>query len=163
MKIHIHRIAFLVFSCIILVLMQSCRNYNISRDVKRFIGTEIVFPPELQYFCGTNNHYNPNDAQIASIVYWFDENECNICKLSNLGITRKLFDYCRDSVSFTNIKVIFTPSFEKKDLFLEFLENSESEFPIYVDKNNSFGTINSTIPRAQQFHTFLLDDKNKVM
>lgn len=163
MKILIQRIPFLLIFGIMLVLMQSCRKYYKSRDVKSFVGSEIVFPQDLQYFRGTNIYYNPTDTARASVVYWFDENECSICKLSNLGVSRKLFDYCRDSVFPTNIRIIFTPSFEKKELFMEFLENSESEFPICVDINNSFGKSNPTIPKQQQFHTFLLDNKNKVV
>lgn len=163
MKTLIHGMISIVMSGIIFVLMQSCGKIQVSRDVRKFVGTEIVFPSELQYIHGTNNYYNPKDTPVASVVYWFDENECNICKLSNLGITRKLFDFCRDSVSSVNIRIVFTPSFEKKDLFLEFIENSESEFPIYVDRNNSFGTTNPTIPKIRSFHAFLLDNQNRVI
>lgn len=153
------KILFVVF----VVLFTSCARWSVSRQVKRFNGSEIVFPSSLKLVEGTNPYYKIYEKPNGSLVYWFDENECSICRLSNMAEMRKLFNLCRDSLQGVDIRLIFSPSFSNKESFMEFLEDSEREFSVYVDESNLFGKINYVIPKDRQYHTFLLDKDNKVL
>lgn len=148
---------------LIIVMLSSCARISVSRNIRKFVGSEIQYPSELMLFKGRNPYYEIYDEPYGSLVIWYDSNECSPCRLSSISDLKKLFNLCRDSLPGIDVRVVFTPSFEKKDLFMEFVQDSEREFPVFVDENNVFGKTNKTIPQEPKYHTFLIDKNNKVL
>ena len=63
---------------------------------------------------------------------------------------------------FYNIFIINPDSKAKKELKLKYLEKSIPQ-TIFVDSANIFMKVNPNMPSESMFHTFLLDENNKVI
>lgn len=148
---------------LIIILLSSCARFSISRNIRNFVGSEIQFPSELKLIEGLDPYYIIHDEPYGSLIIWYDTKECSPCRLSNIADLKKLFNLCRDSLTGIDVRVVFTPSFEKRDFFMDFVHDSEREFPVFVDENDVFGKANKTIPKEPKYHTFLVDRNNKVL
>lgn len=153
----------LILLCWVAFLCCGCDRVSVSREVKHFIGKQISFSDKINYYKGFNPYYNKHEDSCGSLVFWFDKNECATCRLSSLDKLRGLFDYCRDSVPCIEVKIIFTPSPEKRETFLDFVENNEFEYPFYIDDQDLFRKDNMDIPLDPLYHVFLLDSNEKVV
>lgn len=148
---------------LIIAMLSSCARISLSRNIRKFVGSTIQYPSELMFIEGRNPHYKIHDAPNGSLIIWYDTNECSPCRLSSISDLKKIFNLCRDSLQGIDVRIVFSPSFEKKDLFMEIVQDSEREFPIFVDDKNVFGEVNKTIPQEPKYHTFLIDKDNKVL
>lgn len=148
---------------LMIATLSSCARISVSRNIKKFVGSEIQYPSELMLVEGRDPFYKICDEPYGSLIIWYDSNECSPCRLSNISDLKKLFNLCRDSLQGIDVRVVFTPSFEKKDMFMEFVQDSERDFPVFVDENDVFGKVNKTIPQEPKYHTFLIDKNNKVL
>ena len=61
------------------------------------------------------------------------------------------------------IYFIFEPQDGCEDNFQIFFYQAELDHPFYLDKDKKFLNLNPTIPDEAMFHTFLLDENNKVI
>lgn len=61
------------------------------------------------------------------------------------------------------IYFIFEPQEGCEDNFQIFFYQAELDHPFYLDKNKEFLSVNASIPDERMFHTFLLDENNKVI
>lgn len=149
--------------CVLLLMFSSCRRIHNYNCLRKLSGQEITIPASIDYYEGSNPFYANSDSAKATVFFWVDNTECSTCRLTNMNPFYKVFNFCRDSVENVNVMVLFTPSQEKKDDFMDVALYRERDLPIYVDEDNVFYEENRFIPEDVRYHAFLLNDKNQIV
>lgn len=134
------------------------RVYNITHE---WIGKEIKLPKDIiftNYLSDTVN-YSISDNSYKVVTY-IDSTGCASCKLQLLKW--KDFIAYTDSASDKRVQFlfIFQPQDENKLLYV--LKRDEFNLPICIDTNNKF-IFSNHLPKGDDFHTFLLDNNNRVI
>lgn len=103
-----------------------------------------------------------NKAKLK-LVHYVDSASCSTCYLSKIAKKELLFRMEKLSNNeFYNVFIINPDNIAKKRLEKEFHYKSIPQ-TIFVDSANIFTEVNATIPSESMYHTFLLDENNKVI
>lgn len=154
---------FKLFCVVLLMSLYGCNRINDYNNIRRVAGKTITFPIDMKFVDGYNPYYVNVDSAKATFLFWIDNTQCSTCHLSNLGFFNKVFDFCRDSVENVNVMILFTPSDDKREDFMDVAYYREREMPIYIDENDSFSKMNSFIPKDIRYHSFLLNSRNEII
>lgn len=96
-------------------------------------------------------------------VHYVDSASCSTCYLSKIAANELLFRMEKLSNNeFCNIFIINPDNVAKKRLKAGFHDKTIPQ-TIFVDSANVFTEVNPNIPLESMYHTFLLDENNKVI
>lgn len=153
-----------LFGILIISLSFVCCNRNeVKKELSALMAKKITIPENgIISINGKDtvieNYYN---AKYKIIVY-ADILGCNPCKVSKMS-------YWIDMIKFVNscdeTKIYFIFSVKQSELHsLKIsLMSYPIDYPVIIYKNNEFSELNTHIPKAEHFHTFLLDENNQVI
>nr|WP_302829589.1 DUF1573 domain-containing protein [uncultured Bacteroides sp.] len=141
--------------CWALILLLSCQysaENKIGNVLKDWMYKEILFPEEF-----ISDSLAETDFTIVSYV---DSVGCLSCKLN----LRKWEELMSELSNIADIKVgclffLQTTDTERIEYLLQW---DMFTYPLYFDDKNSFNQLNH-FPKDDKFHTFLLDENNKVV
>ncbi len=103
-----------------------------------------------------------NKAKLK-LVHYVDSATCSTCYLSKIAANELLFRMEKLSNNeFCNIFIINPDNVAKKRLKAGFHDKTIPQ-TIFVDSANVFTEVNPNIPLESMYHTFLLDENNKVI
>ena len=144
------------------IIAIACSN-DTAHEVSRMQGKQIVMPAELHYYHGNLPEYNTADDALATLLIWYDSTQCSGCRLNNLMDLDIFERYCRDTLGYVNVDIVFSPPTDAHEVFEEMVEQARVRYPIYVDYYGLFAAQNKYLPKSEQLHTFLLDAESKVV
>lgn len=134
---------------------------EITRIVQEWQSKEVIFPANMiftKYGKDTIEYEMPLSSY--KILMYVDSIGCTSCKLQ----LHKWKEFIQevDSLTYGAVPVIFV--FHPKDLreISYLLKRDGIDIPVYIDVEDKLNAIN-LFPAHQEFQTFLLDDKNKVV
>ena len=145
----------------ILILLTSCKEYWLSRELERFMGQAIAIPENLTVISDRNIiSLSDFEKETNALVILYDSLECSSCQIGHL------YDYLwsyekLDSIQGCQLMTIFSPRQEEYDEVVKQLMILNFPYPIYVDMSGSFRKINKCIPDDRSFHSFLIDKNGK--
>lgn len=152
-------IAFTILSGIIAI---ACGDDTV-REVSRIQNKQIIMPTALHYYYGSIPEYNAADDVFATLLIWYDSTQCSGCRLNNLMDLDIFERYCRDTLGYVNVDIVFSPPTDAREVFEEMVEQARVRYPIYVDYYGLFAAQNKYLPKSEQLHTFLLDAESRVV
>jgi hypothetical protein len=142
-----------VFSC-----SQKKRQAN--DIVIEWMQKEVIIPKNILYKTITKDTANISIFKTQfKILVSIDSVGCSACKLK-LNQWKEYVDYCK--LNLYDVSFLFVIS-KRKDIEFEhrlILENFT--YPIIFDPKDEFGKLNK-FPKNDEFRTFLLNDKNRVV
>lgn len=149
----------------VLVALTSCKN-RFEREaesiVKEWTGKTIVNIPDSNYI--VHNGKTLDTCSLAKselmIVSYINRSEATSCML-HLHDWEKFISYI-DSLTNKQVKCALIANPENKYEFIDILEKYGFKHPIYIDEKDDFNKANH-FPSKMSFHTFLVDNKNKVI
>ena len=153
----------------ILLLIMLC-GYMMSCDSEKKIREDLesMQSSKIQFFqdsmiCINQEYKNDEkEKQLLKLVVFVDSSECSACALSRLG---ERYPYLQDFDSLNDF--LFLVILESKKLDIEYakeqLEIASVHTPVYIDTLSIFRKHNPQIPDNKLFHTFLLDESDKVL
>ena len=145
------------FGIIILVIIFSCQNKQvdeIQNTLNHWIGKEILIPKKMVENCKL---YNNADYKI---VFYVDSVGCFSCKLD----FKEWQDFVEnfDLIKNKEINFMFVLQTAKTEKLEYLIKWDRFKQLIYFDEYNSFYKLNK-LPEKAMFHTFLLDNENKII
>ena len=107
--------------------------------------------------------YHINDeGKPYKLVVFLDSAECISCATGKMhGWDEFLSEVSLDGK--VSCFFIFSPKKEEKESLFALLVMERLEYPVYIDSAGVFMRENSHIPQSPMMHTFLIDDKGKVV
>lgn len=139
---------FLFFSC------QKKTKNEIQKVLTNSIGKEIVFPENI-----INDSVFPKRSDYK-IIFYVDSIGCFSCKLDFRKWRDLITDF--DQIKDKRVDFLFILQTSKTEKLEYLMKWDEFDYPIYFDEHNSFYTLNK-LPGNAIFHTFLLDNENKII
>lgn len=103
-----------------------------------------------------------NKHNKMTMVVYSDTSDCSMCYINHLDQWNELLPLEKKYKGLRFVFIIEARSNEQKSL-LNNLTGCNLNHTIYVDNSYSFRRNNSNIPEDAAFHTFLLDENNKVI
>lgn len=149
---------------VLFVVLCSCQNTRkdeITLLIKEWEGKEIIFPSNLEFTIQGMSNVKPLDENSDyKIVTYVDSMGCTSCKL-RLLLWKKLISEI-DSLSQSSVSFYFFFYPKKRTELYSILRRDDFNYPVCIDDKDTFNKLNH-IPKNDQFQTFLLDKKNKVI
>lgn len=150
----------IILSCFIGLALWSCSSETdaYAKLVSEWQGREIVFP-NIMTDVLTGDTIDLSDADFTILTY-VDSIGCVSCRMK-LPLWKEVINSL-DSISDATINVLFIVNSNDKSMMSYILKRDSYDYPVYLDKGNSFGIING-ISENTSFHSFLLDKYNNVL
>lgn len=116
--------------------------------------------------CWTNDSIrviSPWNKAKLKLVHYIDSATCSTCYLQKAAINEFICNLEESSNNeFYNVFIISPDNKDRKRLKTDFNEKLTPQ-TIFVDTANVFTEVNPNIPSELMYHTFLLDENNKVI
>ena len=141
---------YLLFVPAILILLACNGNERVYQE-------KIEFPADVTAFQTGDSICHGSDSPVMKIVVYTDSSGCTGCKLQldswkfYMESLSKKYD---DKILF-----MFYLQPHDKDELLFVLDSEEFNYPVYIDVDNQFGTLNA----LQSDEVFLLDKNDRVL
>lgn len=158
------RILLSVISCCFLFACNSPKK-ELQEKVEKLQSTAIDIPYD-RMDCWTSDSIkaiSPWNKAKLKLVHYVDSVSCSTCYLNKIVKIEQLFRMEKLSNNeFYNIFIISPDNKAKKRLETDF-HNKSIPPTVFVDSANAFAEVNPNIPSEEMYHTFLLDENNKVI
>ncbi len=70
-----------VYIFIFTLLLGSCSNVQLKRQMQYVLGAEINLPHNLEYVCGKDSiSVDLNELKLIKLIQYYDPKECALCK-----------------------------------------------------------------------------------
>lgn len=143
--------------------MSSCKGReNVEKNI-RSISANPVMIKESEMTTWMPNG-NPNtvfrEDKAYSAVIYANSTQCTPCFIKKLKEWNDMITTANANVRFV---FIIEPRQGESNILCDMLEESGFSHKVLIDANNSFRKSNPHIPKDAMYHTFLLDEDNKVV
>ena len=163
MRIIGYLLSFAIGCCI----LTACNTHkeNVQKALKKLQSSAIAIPYERMECWASDSVIEDkpwNNARLK-LVHYVDSATCSTCYLQKVAIYGLLFGMeTQSNNEFYNVFIINPNIIAKKKLVSDF---SSKLIPqtIFVDTANVFMELTPNLPPESMFHTFLLDENNKVI
>ena len=156
-------LSFTIGCCII----TACNSHkeDVQKALEKMQSSTICIPYERME-CWTSDSIledRPWNKAKLKLVHYVDSATCSTCYLQKIAIYGLLFSMeAQSNNDFYNVFIINPNIIAKKKLISDF---SGKLIPqtIFVDSTNVFMESNPNLPSESMYHTFMLDENNKVI
>lgn len=145
------------------ILLISCKDEKekVKNHVEEMKATPIFLCLD-QMECRRNPIKDKSNSTYRMVVY-VDSTECSTCALSKLRFWNPLIKEARDKKIDIDYIFILAPRIESMDDINMELGITDLQSSIYLDTAYVFKKNNPTIPSENKYHSFLLNNKDKVI
>ena len=150
--------------CYIITACNS-RKAEVQETVEKMQSSAITVPFERMECWASDSTLkeSPWNKAKLKLVHYVDSVTCSSCYLQKVAIDSLLFNMeTLSDNEFYNIFIINPDNKTKNTLKSKYLERLIPQ-TIFVDSTNVFIEANPNIPPESMYHTFLLDESNKVV
>lgn len=151
----------LTLSCILFLTLTGCKNEKkqVEKNLEQMMSQPVSLG--LEKMQCRRAPIKDNGSHYKMVVY-IDSTECTPCSLSKLRFWNPLIKKARTAKKGIDYVFIVAPKpSEMDDINLE-LSITDLKSSIYLDTAYIFRKENPSIPNDQKYHSFLIDDKNKI-
>lgn len=141
------------------------RKAEVQRKVEQMQASVMAIPYEEMECWATDSVISgsPWNKAKLKLVHYVDSATCSSCYLQKIALKKNLFSMETFSNNeFYNVFIISPDRKSKETLRSKYREKLIPQ-TIFVDTANVFMKANANIPSESMFHTFLLDENNKVV
>jgi hypothetical protein len=155
---------FLIVVCTIITACGSNKS-KVKRIMEQMESAQIVIPYDKLDCWASDSiiEVSPWNKARLKLVHYVDSATCSTCYLHKVAIDETLFNIeALSNNDFYNVFIISPDSKAKKKLEADYFGKLIPQ-TIFVDSISVFMKLNPNIPPESMFHTFLLDEDNKVI
>ena len=140
---------------------KSSYQKTLADELREFKEMAIIFPNNM-LFKGYDGHL-PDSTLLnrpLKMVVYINSKNCESCKLMAL---LPIHIFILENKHYRNFGVVVVLSPSHLESAENFLEEMCFRQTVFYDLDGSFERLNSHLPKDERFHTFLLDENNKVV
>ena len=134
---------------------------RLAKELRIFKEQEIVLPDNL-----LAKHFNEQEPDTTllnrplKMVVYLNQNGCESCKLNALLPVYLFILENKPFTKFGTVIILHPTHTESTD---HLLKEMHFRHTVFYDTDGSFERLNPFLPKNERFHTFLLDEDNKVV
>ena len=103
-----------------------------------------------------------NRPELTLVVFW-DESECSSCRFSQIADYEEYMSISRSTDGRFRFIVVVSPKIEESSAIKRIVQASGFGEVVYYDIDRVFYKQNSFLPKAPVYHTFLLDENDRII
>lgn len=149
---------------LLLIFSTSCINNQTEDGIKNMIDKKVDLSGLVQVKSKDCNDTSLiTDANLsAKLVMYLDTASCSSCVINKIGQYDSFYKKSKESKG--KFILIFVMSVPQKEFstIKNYIISKNFEYPIYFDNENKFRKKNDFIPDNSRFHSFLLDESNRI-
>ena len=148
-----------------LLLISCSQGKRIKKQLIKMSETPIRIETEGMVACNNADSVN-NLEEVNSIfkmIVWADSTECSQCYVRHLDIWNSFIKLERENPDGIRYYFILEANPEKLEKTASMIQSMQLKHTIYVDTAQYFRKKNPHIPKDVLFHTFMLNNDNKVV
>jgi len=152
---------FLLFISLLFLTCQNKSKQEITALLESFVNSQIVIPNNLLMKIHADK---PLDSSLLTksckMIVYLNAKGCESCKMQAL---LSVYQFVLKNIHRKNfgVVIILNPTYiESSD---HFLKNILFCHTVFYDLDGSFERLNPQLPKDERFHTFLLNQENKVI
>ena len=160
------KLAKIFFYGLLIICCHACQqSSNIKDEVDNLLNSNIaLLVDSMEEIRPTYLSESRIQCEHLKIVLFNDSLKCSTCEVRTLGEWDNFAQILKREKNITlNLIPIFSPSASDYLPLKSALKNSKPSFPVYLDTANCFIRSNPQIPSNKLYHTFVLDDQNRVV
>lgn len=155
-----------IFIGLILFFCVACsdRSQQIAKEMKILQSKVIRLPLKgLVMQQSTVLHEIEANKQDLKLVIYTDSVGCTSCAINQINLWNSFIDYAERFNNQLRFYFIFSPVRKDLNSIKLAIANSLFDYPVVLDTLKEFEKLNPHLPKNRSFHTFLLDENNKVI
>jgi len=148
-----------------LLLISCSQGKRIKKQLIKMSETPIRIETEGMVACNNADSVN-NLEEVNSIfkmIVWADSTECSQCYVRHLDMWNSFIKLERENPDGIRYYFILEANPEKLEKTASMIQSMQLKHTIYVDTAQYFRKKNPHIPKDVLFHTFMLNNDNKVV
>lgn len=157
------RVLPIVVFCLLAASFTGCKKAKLRSQLKELMASTIVLPDRIT--CINNGEVYPMPDSLRDrpkLIVYIDSSECTTCRISHIGKYHELFRISQEKGSFE--VVLLLPYVELNGIpLIQYLSDLELEYPVFVDVDNMFLSMNASIPMDQRMHAFFVNKQGHPM
>lgn len=129
--------------------------------MKSLLSSEVIFPENIErIFEGEYGILEESIRRSSKLLVFIDSTQCGECQISKLPRFEPIIEIA-DSIG--DFKVVFLVSPKKSEInkIRRFIELTYMPYPIYVDIDNAFKSLNPSIPDDARFHCMYIGEDGR--
>lgn len=147
----------MIFCC----CATGCGNRQIHRNLEELYRTAIRLPDTLERIAGGEPASGPLPTAAVRLVSYYPSDACTSCTINQLAKWEPVFELAGDG-RFLPV-ILFSPDERGYKNLLAELRFTLPPYPVYVDREHAFESLNPAVPADSRYHTFLLDRNGRVV
>jgi hypothetical protein len=156
--------SFIYCTLLSIILLTSCDEYKLQKQLERFTAEEIVVSGKMrQTVAGRDSVMLVSASEDIRLIVWVDSLTCSMCRVNKMLEYSQIVDFHKEMKGKFVPLFVFSPSQNKIREVLQSLETTQFAYPVFVDERQEFPAANPHIPADNRFHTFLIDKNGKVV
>lgn len=157
---------FLIAACSFITACESNKS-KIRNTIEQMQSAQIVIPYD-KLDCWTSDSLkkeSPWKNAKLKLVHYIDSTQCSSCYLVKKQVLEPLLNLEKESNNkFCNIFIVHPGDNSRNwKMLANNYKHKSTPTTLFIDSVNVFMEVNPNIPSESMFHTFLLDDNNKVI
>ena len=135
---------------------------KIREDLESMQSSKIQFFQDSMICINQEYKNDEKEKQLLKLVVFVDSSECSSCALDRLG---EWLPYLQSHNGLNGFKFLVVLESNKLDMNYakEQIEIAGIQSPVFLDTLSIFRRHNPQIPNNKLFHTFLLDESDRVL
>jgi len=132
--------------------------------LRKMMGSTVVLPNNMtRVYDGSIITGTSISFDSPGMVVYIDSTGCSSCRIEHLTEYESVKSLMKESSAF-EITVIVFPLAQGPISMSRYLSDCEElPFPVYVDEEDDFLSLNPVIPPDPRFHTFFVDSSGKIV
>lgn len=155
-----------LFCGLMIICCNACQQTSRNIDeVKNLLNSYITLPVDsMVEVRPTYLTKSKSQCKHLRVILFSDSMKCSSCEVRTLGEWDNFAQILkRDKNLIIDLIPIYSPSAQDYSSLKSALKNAKPSFPVYLDTTNCFIRSNPQIPSNSLYHTFVLNDQNKVV
>ena len=153
----------IVCYCIVSIFLSSCKNDEIEKQMEMLYGSTISFPSEGMIKKDCSLYHEEVSDSCTKLVKYVEVFDCSDCQINQLSLFNNDTFNSGLSKRISIVYIVATPTgMNTYELYSKLCEK-RIRGTVYLDTCNAFLQANPHVPENTLFHTFVLDEKDKVV
>lgn len=151
------RIFFIIILFFSIICLTGCKKARLRADLMELMQSTVVLPDKVSCIFNGEIHPMPDSVRTApKLIVYVDSSECTTCRIAHISQYDQVFRISEDKGSFEVILLLYNINLSGIPL-TRYLSDLEIGYPVYVDEENLFRSLNPVVPDDRRLHTFLVE------
>lgn len=150
------KIASIICLCLLVMTSTGCKKAKLRVQLEEIMSSEIALPDRVTCVSRGEIFQMPDSLRnVPKLIVYVDSSECTTCRIAHISQYDQVFRISEEKGTFDVVLLLY--NIDQSGIPLtRYLSDVEIGYPVYVDEENVFRSLNPVVPDDRRLHTFLI-------